>query len=91
MHITFVVLCEQKNIIEKTTGISRHDLLAHLIIDQFNMTNIFGSIIECISDNESVVDNDYACRTIIFEQATDNNLVKTRNGVSGYANIDIIK
>jgi hypothetical protein len=74
-------LCEEKNNIEKKTGIARHDLIAALIIDIFNWSNLFGPQIHLKSDVPSVVDSDYACRTLVFEQLTDNNLVKTRNGV----------
>ena len=81
-RIIFYVLCEEKNIIEKKTGIARHDLIASILIDTFNWCNLFGPQIHLLSDIPSVVDNDYACRTLIFEQLTDNNLAKTRNGVT---------
>lgn len=81
-RIIFYVLCEEKNNIEKTTGIARHDLIAALLIDMFNWSNLFGGQIHCVSDIPSVVDNDYACRTLIFEQRIDNNLAKTRGGVT---------
>ena len=80
-QIIFYVLCDEKNNIEKNTGIARHDLIAALIMDIFNWSNLFGERIHCVSDIPSVIDNDYSCRTIIFEQQTDNNLSKTRNGV----------
>lgn len=82
LQITFYVLCEEKNNIEKRTGIARHDLLGALILDIFNWSNVFGGQIHCVSDVPSVTDNDYATRTIIFEQLTDNNLAKTRDGVA---------
>ena len=82
LQITFYVLCEEKNNIEKNTGIARHDLISALILDIFNWSNLFTQQIHCVSDVPSVTDNDYATRTIIFEQLTDNNLAKTRNGVA---------
>lgn len=82
LQVTFYVLCEEKNNIEKRTGIARHDLLGALILDIFNWSNVFGCQIHCVSDVPSVTDNDYATRTIIFEQLTDNNLAKTRDGVA---------
>ena len=82
LQITFYILCEEKNNIEKKTGIARHDLIAALITDIFNWSNLFGDQIHCVSDLPSVTDNDYATRTIVFEQRTDNNLAKTRNGVA---------
>ena len=82
LQITFYILCEEKNNIEKQTGIARHDLLGALILDLFNWTNLFGVQIHCVQDEPGVVDNDYASRTIIFRQLTDNNLAKTRSGVA---------
>lgn len=79
-QIIFTILCEQKNNIEPLTFTARHDLIAHLIIDQFNWTNFFGTQIQLISDMASVVDNDYACRTLTFQAETTANIVKTRNG-----------
>ena len=39
LHITFVILCEQKNLKDRDTGIARHDLLGALIQNEFNYTN----------------------------------------------------
>ena len=83
LNITFYILCEEKNNIEKSTGIARHDLIGALIMDIFNWSNLFGCQIHCVSDMPSVTDNDYATRTLIFEQTTDNNLAKTRGGITG--------
>lgn len=81
LQIIFYVLCDEKNNIEQHTGIARHDLITALIMDIFNWSNLFGERIHCVSDVPSVIDTDYSCRTLIFEQQTDNNLSKTRNGV----------
>ena len=89
MRIIFYILCEQKNIVDEDTYIARHDLLAALILDEFNYTNYFGAKIRCVSNKPSIVDTDYACRTLIFEQITDNNVVKTRNSTSKMVNKEI--
>lgn len=89
LQIIFYILCEQKNIIDKDTYLARHDLLAALIVDEFNWTNVFGKKVKLVSNKPSVVDTDYACRTLIFEQITDNNLVKTRNGLPRTINKEI--
>ena len=89
LMIKFIILCEQKNIIEENTSLPRHDLLAALILDRFNHTNYFGTKVRCISDVATVVDQTYACRTLIFEQKTDNNLTKTRNKIPMLANKEI--
>ena len=81
-QIIFYILCEEKNNIEPKTGVARHDLLAALILDIFNWSNLFGGRIHCVSNVPTIVDNDYACRTLIFEQSADNNLAKTREGVT---------
>lgn len=91
LEIVFHILCHHHDLNDKETGISRHDLLAALIQDQFNHTNIFGGKIKLISDVASTVDMDYATRTLIFQQTTDNNLVKTNvNNVPRLANKDLV-
>ena len=86
IRITFEILSNYKVLINQDTGIAKHDLLAALIIDQFNMTNYFGKTLFLIADEPSVVDNDFACRTLTFGMITDNNLVKTIDGVPRFAN-----
>lgn len=90
LEIVFYILCHQKNLLDEETNIPRHDLLAALIQDDFNHTNYFGEKIHLKSDLPSVADVDWACRTLTFEQITDNNLVKTKNGTARLANKDVI-
>lgn len=89
LQLTFVILSDQKNIIDLDTYLNRTDLLGALIQDQFNWTNYFGRKVHVVRNEESVVDTSYACRTIIFEQDTDNNLVKTKNGVPRLVNKEL--
>ena len=86
LQVVFHILCHQSDIIDSDTGIARHDLLAALIIDQFNYTNYFGSKIKLVSDKATTTDTNYACRTLTFEQITDNNLVKTVSSTPRFAN-----
>lgn len=86
LNIIFYILSNYKTMINPETGIAKHDLLAALITDQFNFSTYFGQSIKLVSDVPSVVDNDYACRTLTFRQTTDNNLAKTVNGVTQLAN-----
>lgn len=81
-RLVFYILVHQGdgNIIETETGLARHDLLAALVMEHFNWTNLFGERIHCVSDQASVIDDEYSCRTLIFEQSTDNNVVKTPIG-----------
>lgn len=77
LQITFYILCHQQDLRDKETGVARHDLLAALVQDQFNFTTyVGGGKLKLVSDVASVTDNDYATRTLIFEQVTDNNIVK---------------
>lgn len=77
LEIRFVILCESKTLIDEDTSLPRHDLLAALVQDQFNHTNLFGPKVRLTADVESIVDNDYACRTLTFTQYADNNIVQT--------------
>lgn len=76
-QIIFYVLCDEKNNVERNTGIARHDLLGSLIIHDFNWTNLFGKQIHVVSDVPGVTDTDYATRTITFEGELPNNIVKS--------------
>lgn len=80
LHVTFVVLCEEKDIKDQDTGIARHDLLAALLINEFNFTNYFGRKIQLIADEESVVDNKFLAHVLTFSMITDNNVAKTDYG-----------
>lgn len=71
-RIIFTVICEHKNLIEKTIYSPRHDIIASLLIKEFNNKNYFGFKSNLISDEPSVLDDDYACRTLIFELTTYN-------------------
>lgn len=85
-RITFYILCEEKNNIEKMTGVGRHDLIGARIKDAINWSNKFGTQCELVEDLENVTDTDYATRTLVFEMETPKNIVKTRNGQSRVIN-----
>ena len=77
MRITFVVLCDVRDVIDLDTGIARHDLIASVIRERFNWSNIFGSQIHIVSHKETVTDTNYVTRTLIFESTTPNSIVQT--------------
>lgn len=79
-QITFTILCNDKNDIDKETSLPRHDLLAALIQSSFNYEVFLGGRWILVSDRASVTDTHYLMRTLLFQQDTDNNLVKTING-----------
>ena len=81
-QVIFYILCDNKDIYDKKSGIARHDLLAALIVDEFNWTNMFGTQIKLVSDNPMVIDSNYAGRTLVFEQTTTNSIVKDRKVIN---------
>jgi hypothetical protein len=95
-QIVFYILCEQKNQDVTTDtelsggitdlGIARHDLIASLLIHEFNFYNFGGGQAQLISNVPSTTDDNYACRTLTFEFNTDANLVKTVNGEPQFVN-----
>lgn len=92
LQVVFVILCDVKTIIddEVTCGATRHDLLGALIQDQFNYSNYFGKKLMLVEDQESIVDSHYVCRTMVFEQLTDNNIVKSLDNVPRLANKEFV-
>ena len=95
-QIVFYILCEQKNQAVTTgtelsgaiteLGVARHDLIASLLIHEFNFYPFKGGKAQLISNVPSTTDDNYACRTLTFEFYTDANLVKTVNGEPQIAN-----
>ena len=75
-QVIFYILCDIDDIYDKHSGISRHDLLAALITDEFNWTNLFGTQIRLVADKPMIVDSKYVGRTLTFEQTTTNALSK---------------
>ena len=78
-QLIFYILCEQKNNVEESTGIARHDLLGALLLEEFNWSNCFGNQIHCVSNKPTVIDNAYNSRVLIFEGQFPNALAKTTN------------
>lgn len=72
-NVQFVVFCHGDDI-DTGLGISRHDLLGYLIRDIFNWTNLLGMQLKLIYNKESIMDNDYYCRTLKFEAMKTNML-----------------
>lgn len=83
-QIIFYIFCDNKTIIDRETGVARHDLLAALIVDDFAWSNDFGVQLKLVSDRPYSMDNRYIMRTLIFEHNTPNSI--TRKGrVDNYA------
>lgn len=81
-QLIFYIICDNKTIYDKESGIARHDLLAALIQDEFNWTNMFGTQIHIVSDKPVAIDNNYVGRTLIFEQTTPNSIVKSQRVIN---------
>ena len=75
--ITFNIFFHGNDGIDKFTGIPRHDLIACIIRDRFNWSNIFGVQCKLVSSKESLTDNNYISRTMLFELYDFNGIVKT--------------
>ena len=87
-EVIFYILCDNKEILDKKTGIARHDLLAALIMKEFNWTNMFGTQICLVSDKPNAVDANYVGRTLIFQQTTTKNIIKDKKVVNKLGDLD---
>lgn len=88
--IRFDIYCDYKDLDDYYTGIARHDLIAAILREKFNWTNIFGLQATISTDVEDVTNKDYACRKLIFELPEIRNAVKTVNGITRIINNDIV-
>ena len=79
-NITFTIFVNGKDRTDKLTGIPRHDLIASIIREQFNWSNIFGMQTHLVSSKESTTDNDYLVRTLIFQTTDTNSITYTPLG-----------
>lgn len=75
--ITFTIMIHGSDRMDKMTGLPRHDLLGAIIKDKINWSNLFGTQCHVITDKESMTDNDYVVRTIIFQTTALNNIVQS--------------
>lgn len=79
-EIIFNIFVNGKDRTDKLTGIPRHDLIASIIREKFNWSNIFGMQTHLISSKESVTDNNYLVRTLIFQITDVNSITYTPLG-----------
>ena len=76
-NITFTIFVHGNDRYDKLTGIPRHDLIASIIRERFNWSNIFGMQTHLISSKESTTDNNYLVRTLVFQVVDTNGIYKT--------------
>ena len=77
--ITFTIFVHGNDRVDKLTMIPRHDLIASIIRERFNWSNIFGMQTHLISSKESTTDNNYLVRTLVFQVVDTNGIYKTSN------------
>lgn len=76
-EITFTIFVNGKDRTDESTGIPRHDLIASIIREKFNWSNIFGMQAKLISSKESTTDNNYLVRTLTFQVVDTNSITHT--------------
>lgn len=76
-NVTFTIFVHGNDRNDKLTGIPRHDLIASIIRERFNWSNIFGMQTHLISSKESTTDNNYLVRTLVFQVVDTNGIYKT--------------
>lgn len=88
-EITFTIFVNGKDREDKSTGLPRHDLIASIIREKFNWSNIFGMQTHLISSKESTTDNNFLVRTLVFQLVDTNGIVETKNGITSVNNYKV--
>ena len=88
-NITFTIFVHGNDRDDKLTGIPRHDLIASIIRERFNWSNIFGMQTHLISSKESTTDNNYLVRTLVFQVVDTNGIHKTTDGKTSITNYGV--
>ena len=89
-EITFTIFVNGADQTDEWTGIPRHDLIASIIRERFNWSNIFGMQTHLIVSKESITDNNFLVRTLVFQLTDVNGLVNTPyNGKSSITNYNV--
>lgn len=88
-NVTFTIFVHGDDRNDKLTGIPRHDLIASIIRERFNWSNIFGMQTHLISSKESTTDNNYLVRTLVFQVVDTNGIHKTTDKKSSIMNYGI--
>lgn len=87
--ITFTIFVHGNDRMDKLTRIPRHDLIASIIRERFNWSNIFGMQTHLVSSKESTTDNNYLVRTLVFQVIDTNGIVNTTNGQTSLSNYQL--
>lgn len=88
-NVTFTIFVHGNDRNDKLTGIPRHDLIASIIRERFNWSNIFGMQTHLVSSKESTTDNNYIVRTLVFQVVDTNGLHKTTDKKTSVVNYGV--
>lgn len=88
-NVTFTIFVHGNDRNDKLTGIPRHDLIASIIRERFNWSNIFGMQTHLVSSKESTTDNNYIVRTLVFQVVDTNGIHNTTNGKTSVVNYGV--
>ena len=88
-NVTFTIFVHGNDRNDKLTGIPRYDLIASIIRERFNWSNIFGMQTHLVSSKESTTDNNYLVRTLVFQVVDTNGIHKTTDKKSSIMNYGI--
>lgn len=86
IDIVFLIMVNGKDIVDKLTGIPRHDLISSILRDKFSWTNIFGNQCKITENKEGSTDNDYIMRTMAFRMTVTNSILKNSKVINYKAN-----
>jgi hypothetical protein len=78
--LTMLIFIHTKDTIDEPTGIPRHDLIASILREKFNWSNILGTQCSMSLNSEYTSDTNYVVRKVVFEATNTNALTKTING-----------
>lgn len=88
-QITFTIFVNDKDGEDESTGLPRHDLIASIIREKFNWSNIFGMQTHIISSKESTTDSNYLVRTLVFQLVDTNGIVETNGRNTSIINYNV--
>ena len=89
-NVTFTIFVHGNDRYDKLTGIPRHDLIASIIRERFNWSNIFGMQTHLVSSKESTTDNNYLVRTLVFQVVDTNGIYNTSNSKTSNSKTSIV-
>lgn len=70
-QIIVMCMCHEDDM-DTEYGVTRTDLLAYIVKDLLQWSNITGTQLKCISDFDDIIDDRYYCRVLKFEAGTPN-------------------